>query len=131
MIDMTGGCLCGRIRYRCTAEPIDSGYCHCRMCQRLSGAPALTWATIRLEDFAYIQGAPTVFRSSPNGERRFCPTCGAQIEFRPTGGARTVAINTGTLDEPADAPPRRHIFCDSRVPWFDTADALPRFPGDG
>lgn len=41
-----GGCLCGRVRFRVTAEALDSGYCHCRMCQRNSGAPTVAWAQL-------------------------------------------------------------------------------------
>ncbi len=41
-----GGCLCGEVRYRIEAEPSDVAYCHCRMCQKTSGAPAMAWGTV-------------------------------------------------------------------------------------
>ncbi|WP_119460186.1 GFA family protein [Rhodospirillaceae bacterium SYSU D60014] len=40
-----GGCLCGAIRYRVSTPPLQAGYCHCRLCQRSTGAPVLSWAS--------------------------------------------------------------------------------------
>lgn len=124
-----GGCLCGRVRYACDAPPIDSGYCHCRMCQR-SGAPVLAWAAFPLEGFRYLGEEPKVFRSSNEGQREFCPSCGAQIAYRGKGD-RTVDVNLGTLDDPAAIRPEYHIWTDSRIDWFETVDDLPRFPDAG
>ena len=51
-----GGCACGRVRYELRSQPFDTGYCHCRICQRISGAPALVFTTVPLEDFVVIEG---------------------------------------------------------------------------
>lgn len=123
----TGGCLCGAVRYESTAAPRDAGYCHCRMCQISSGAPVLPWASFALGEFSYVKGGPKVYRSSRDGQREFCETCGSQLAFRPLGG-ETIEINTGTLDDPAAVRPQYHIWCDSRVSWFDVDDELPRHP---
>src|SRR6267378_1864569 len=40
-----GGCFCGEIRYRAKSV-FDSGYCHCSMCRRFTGCPALTWFSV-------------------------------------------------------------------------------------
>lgn len=124
-----GGCLCGRVRYAADGPPTDAGYCHCRMCQR-SGAPVLAWGSFPIGSFRYAGEAPQVFRSSNHGQREFCPGCGAQIAFRGDGDP-TVDVNLGTLDDPEAIPPEYHIWTDSRITWFDTADALPRFPAAG
>ena len=47
-----GGCLCGALRYRLDAAPLDIGYCHCSMCRRSTGAPVLAWACIPAAAFA-------------------------------------------------------------------------------
>lgn len=123
-----GGCLCGAVRYESSGEPFEAGYCHCRMCQKLSGAAVLPWASFRTGDFSYSKGSPKIYRSSPHGQREFCAHCGSQIAFRDTDDDATIEINVGTLDDPTSVTPRYHIWCNSRVSWFDTADALPRHP---
>ena len=98
------------------------------MCQKLSGAPLLPWASFETEAFAYTKGKPKIYRSSSFGQREFCADCGSQIAFRDIEIGDTVEINVGTLDDPIQAVPRYHIWCDSRLPWFDTKDDLPRHP---
>jgi hypothetical protein len=122
---LEGGCLCGALRYRCNAPPTDVGYCHCRLCQRSSGAPVLVWASIPVDHFSYETGDPAIYRSSSTGQREFCATCGTQIAFRGQGRPAEVDINVGSLDDPSSVKPRRHIWTASRIPWFKTADDLP------
>lgn len=124
-----GGCLCGRVRYVCANRPVDAGYCHCRTCQR-AGAPVLAWGSFDSDDFRYEKEPPAVYRSSPHAQREFCPSCGTQLVFREDGG-RTVDVNLGSLDDPASVQPEYHIWTDSRIAWFDTADGLPRYPDGG
>lgn len=121
--------MCGALRYELRAAPIDTGYCHCSMCRRSTGAPVLAWASVPVAGFAYVQGTPAVYRSSSWGQREFCTRCGTQICYRQSEGARTVDVNTGSLDDPAACPPGMHIYFADRVPWFDTSDRLPRHPG--
>ena len=129
-MNLTGGCLCGAVRYAFDGTPGEAGWCHCRMCQRSSGAPAQAYVILPLAGFRYVAGEPALYRSSERGERRFCAACGSQIEFREAGGSE-VSLNSGTLDDPALVPPDRHIWTGSEVPWFGEAPGLRRFPGDG
>jgi hypothetical protein len=122
-----GGCHCGALRYRIRVVPADSGYCHCRICQRTTGAPVLAWTSIPIDSFEYAGGAPKVYRSSANGQREFCASCGAQIAFRKDSPADAIDVNTATLDEPGKVHPKLHIWTASRIDWFETADDLPRF----
>lgn len=124
-----GGCLCGAVRFSATGEPLDTGYCHCTLCQRSTGAPVLAWASYPMTGFSYTRGMPARYQSSQHGHREFCSNCGTQIAYRDSGNAATIEINVGALDEPGSVPPRYHIWYASRVPWFDTADSLPRFDG--
>ncbi len=125
---ITGGCLCGALRYGSPVEPIDVGYCHCRMCQKLSGATVLPWASFSSGDLSYTEGQPKIFKSSDCGQREFCEACGSQIAFRATDSDKTVEINVGTFDDPEIVAPEYHVWCESQVSWFDTADELPRHP---
>ncbi len=130
-----GGCLCGALRFRAEARPIDTGYCHCSLCRRSTGAPALAWASFPVEAFRYTNGEPARYSSSSWGHREFCNRCGTQIGYRKSDGAETVDLNVGCLDDPGALPPQQHIFAADRIGWFDTADDLPRHaesrPGAG
>ena len=72
MTSHEGGCLCGKVRFRVTAEALDSGYCHCRMCQRNSGAPVVAWVTFPRTGFAWIAGKAAEYPSSAHAKRLFC-----------------------------------------------------------
>ena len=128
---LEGGCLCGAVRYRISASPLDSGYCHCRMCQKSSGGPAQASAEIPVAGFTLIQGELKAYRSSATSVRHFCPHCGSQITFRAAVDPAYISVNTPTLDRPEALPPRIHIWCESRIGWFETTDDLPRYHRDG
>lgn len=89
----------------------------------------LAWASYPVNRFSYTQGQPEQYATSAHGHREFCRRCGTQIAYRDSNGARTVEINVGSLDDCESIRPRYHIWCKSRIPWFDVADDLPRFPG--
>jgi len=122
-----GGCHCGALRYRIMAKPTESGYCHCKICQRTTSAPVLAWFAMPTQAFQLIVGEPKIYKSSARGERLFCGTCGTQLLYRDSEGPKEVYINTASLDDPEIARPEKHIFTASRISWFDTADDLPRY----
>jgi hypothetical protein len=126
-----GGCLCGALRYQVEVEPLDTGYCHCELCRKSTGAPLLMWATFPDASFRYSAGAPTIYRSSEWGQREFCGTCGTQVCYRDTRSAESVDVNVGSLDEPAAISPRCHIFTGAQLPWLSIDDDLPRYEGAG
>ena len=131
MVSFVGGCLCGSLRYQVNDEPIDTGYCHCRLCQRSAGAPVLVWATFWVEAFIYTQGSPSVYQSSAEYQREFCGSCGTQIVFRKLEPAKMIDVTVASLDDPSILPPDYHIWTESQVPWFDTRDELPRHKDAG
>src|SRR4029077_4254167 len=108
-----GGCLCGALRFEVTAEATESGHCHCRICQRSTGAPVLAYASFAVTSFRYVSGIPTRFASSTRGAREFCATCGTQIAFRASPDPPTVDVTVAPLDDPAQSPPQKHIYCTS------------------
>jgi hypothetical protein len=124
-----GGCLCGALRFRVTAAALDSGYCHCRMCQRNSGAPVVAWVTFPTASFSWIAGVPGSFASSTHGERNFCGRCGSYLVFMSTKAPEEISVNTASFDNPAAYPPKKHIYAQSRISWFHTDDDLPSYPG--
>ncbi len=75
---LEGGCACGAVRYRLMSEPFDCGWCHCRICQRVSGSPAMVFANVPAGELAWTKGGDKVksFRSTSFGHRRYCGGCG-------------------------------------------------------
>ena len=125
---MEGGCACGAVRYRLASVPYDAGWCHCRTCQLNSGAPAMAFASVPVDDFVMISGEDLVkrFQSSSFGHRLFCSACGTPLLMRVDHQPATADFSIATLDDPAALPPGFHIFWASRIPWFEPKDALPR-----
>ncbi|WP_344959028.1 GFA family protein [Zobellella aerophila] len=128
---ITGGCLCGHVRYRIECAPLDAGYCHCRRCQKSSGAPVLAWLTVAAHGFAYTGGAPSVYCSSRSYQREFCPHCGTQLIFCRSLSPRTIDVTLASLDDTSVIAPQYHIWMQSRVSWLRIDDTLPRFEGEG
>jgi len=127
---LRGGCFCGAIRFELSAV-YDAGYCHCSICRRMSGAPAVAWANVLGRDFRLTQGSPRGFASTEPWRRYFCPDCGAPVYQRmsapPDDGSDQVSILIPSLDDPTAVRPTAHIWCASRLPFFQIRDDLPRF----
>jgi hypothetical protein len=123
---LTGGCACAAIRYELRATPYDTGWCHCRLCQRSSGAPALVFTTIAIADFAVTRGGPAVWKSSSFGERGFCAACGTLLTIRIDFQPDTIDITAASLDEPERVAPGFHIFSGDAIRWAVLDDGLPR-----
>lgn len=126
-LPMTGGCLCGAVRYESSQAALDANYCHCRMCQRVSGAPVTVGVFFPLNAFRFVAGEPRIYRSSANVERGFCSDCGSRLTFRRLDADTiVVVVEVGSLDRPQAVAPTRHIGIESQLPWFEISDALPR-----
>jgi hypothetical protein len=125
---LSGGCACGAVRYALKSAPFDAGWCHCRICQLNSGAPAMAFASVRSGDLVFVRGADQVrtFPSSTFGHRLFCGACGTPIAMEVNHQPETIDFSIATLDEPDAVAPGFHIFWASRIAWFDPGDALPR-----
>lgn len=124
---LTGGCLCGAVRYEARGEPYGSGVCHCKTCQRSSGAPMVAFFSSKLADFT-LSGEPAGYASSDHGVRRFCAGCGTQLLFDDARYPDEIDIATATLDDPAAVRPKFHIWTSARVPWLKLGDGLPAYP---
>ena len=122
-----GGCYCGAIRYRLEGLPTSSNFCHCRMCQRLSGAPVVSWVTFSNSHVTFLKGDPKWFRSSNIATRAFCPNCGTHLLWRADRGGNEVDITTASLDDPNSFRPKEHIWTESQLDWMNIDDQLPRY----
>src|SRR3954454_20649869 len=123
---VTGGCLCGSIRYEARGLPFQTLICHCRMCQRASGAPFMALLFRSSEDVKVTKGRPRVYSSSSTSDRHFCPDCGSPLFFgRHTRGL--CAITVGSLDNPNAFKPMMHVCVESAMQWLDIHDDAPRY----
>ena len=128
---LEGGCACGAIRYQIVDEkPRDCGYCHCTICRRTSGAPAMVFAGVKRTSLVLAGDEPRVYPSTSFGERWFCALCSTQIAMRDFRFPEDIEIACATLDDPSAVRPGFHIWVSSRIPWFVTDDDLPTFEGD-
>ena len=123
---LTGGCMCGAVRYELRSDPFDCGWCHCRTCQLNSGAPAMAFASVKDGDWVMTGGESAVrtIRSSSFGQRTFCGECGTPLHVRVDHQPETVDFSVITLDDPNAVAPEFHIFWGSRVGWFNPGDDL-------
>jgi len=129
---MTGGCLCGAVRYESTGEPGFALLCHCRDCQRQSGSAFAAGWRVPAAGFRVTQGEPKLYvRAADSGNeitRAFCPECGTMLFLRVSARPDLVAIRVGTLDDPSGFRPEADIFVKSAQPWDYMNTAVPRYP---
>ncbi len=127
MTRLDGGCTCRAVRYRMTAKPLFVHCCHCRWCQRETGASFALNAMIESDRVVLLQGAPEVILTPSNSGKgqkiARCPQCRIAL-WSNYGGAGDVVrfVRVGTLDQPDRLPPDIHIFTSSKQPWV----VLPR-----
>jgi hypothetical protein len=125
---LTGGCLCGAIRYEID-RVFDVMYCHCSRCRKATGAAALACAYVEGDAFHLAQGTPAVYVSSTEGNRCFCRHCGSPLYFEGQGG-RYYSVHVGTLDDPERLPPQIHQCVETKLSWLALSDDLPRVTGN-
>jgi hypothetical protein len=125
---MTGGCMCGTVRYELQCEPFDCGWCHCRTCQLSSGTPAQAFACVPRGDWNVTSGGGSIrkVQSSSFGQRYFCGECGTPLYVTVDHQPDTLDFSVVTLDDPEAVPPEYHIFWSSKIGWFNLDDDLPR-----
>ena len=126
-MELTGGCLCGAIRFEVTGKPITTYYCHCSMCRKVSGSMFQLGATVPIERFRFIKGEPTAYESSPGCLRKFCISCGSSLVNMVPGDAKLVEFQLGCLDDIEQIKPEFHMHTSEQASWFEVADELPRY----
>lgn len=126
---LSGGCLCGQVRYEASAAPFHETICHCRSCRLAVGAPSVAWFSVERAAFRFVGAEPASFRSSPKVVRRFCPNCGTSLTYESEAFPEEIDVTTATLDDPALAPPKDHTQVAAKLPWILLCDGLPAYGG--
>jgi len=130
-ITMTGGCMCGAVRYEARGEPFSVAHCHCHSCRKHTGAPVVTLAGYKKEQVGFSGEERRLYESSPGALRAYCGHCGSPLTWEGDGGdlGPIIELHLSTFDEPEALVPTAHAFYPERLPWFDIADDLPRYEG--
>ena len=112
-----GGCYCGDVRFRGTAQPIHQVVCYCANCRRAAGAQSVAWVTFEVGDFAFVKGEPVRYRTETAAWRTFCQRCGTSLTYCADDRPNDVDVTTGSLDQPQNFPPSKAVFAEERLAW--------------
>ncbi len=126
--NLDGGCLCGAIRYRISGGPFAADHCHCKTCQKSTGAVVASWMDFKTDQIEWSETSPTEFESSEKVRRGFCPTCGTTLSYRNIEHPEFYTLTIASLDLPNLVSPSYHIFTDDQVNWLKIQDDCPRYP---
>ncbi len=126
---ITGGCLCGAVRYRVAGAPIAVRACWCRLCQKLGAGSGTVNVGFASADVA-IEGELTHFASTADSgtvlHRGFCPVCGTPVTSQAESRRHQIFLRAGTLDDPEIARPQMTIWTSEAPAWACFAADVPQ-----
>lgn len=133
-IPLEGGCDCRTLRYRMETQPLFVHCCHCRWCQRESGASFALNAMIETDRVTLLAGTPDIVdtpSASGKGQKiARCPRCRIAVWSHYAGAGPLISfVRVGTLDDPDQLPPDIHIFTASKQPWVVIPEGAAAVPG--
>lgn len=129
---VTGGCLCGAVRYRSENGPLAARFCWCRDCQYIAAGNATVNVQFPVDGFS-VTGPTSVYLSAANSgtpmRRTFCPTCGTPLFSEALTRPHIIIARAGTLDDPSIAQPSAAIWAGSAPHWAHIDPEQPVFDG--
>jgi hypothetical protein len=124
---LTGGCLCGAVRYTVADEFLYAANCHCSDCRRATGSAFKPFAGIEREKLVLTKGEDELNLFGDDvGHDVHCKRCGSLLYSVVRDGA-FVHVAMGTLIDDPTIRPREHIFVGSKAPWYTISDDLPQY----
>jgi hypothetical protein len=132
MSKLSGGCLCGAVRYTSKSEPVVTALCHCKHCQRQTGGAFSVNVAIPKGSLEYTSGKPAMFEDKGESGmpvyRYFCPACGSPIISDVAATPQLDWLKVGTLDDATWVKPQVNIWCESAQPWVEFGKDQAQFP---
>jgi hypothetical protein len=122
---LTGGCLCGGVRFELTEPARSASYCHCTRCQRRTGAGASAQAQVDGRTFRLLEGEELVrcWRHSDGGfEKCFCLECGSHLFSRNPADHGQMSVRMGAFDGDPGVRPTRRTFVAYAAVWEPIPD---------
>lgn len=127
---ITGGCLCGSVRYEALGKPVCVGHCHCQTCRRHTGAPIVTFVMFAADQVRFPERDRDIYRSSPHVKRGFCGQCGTPLTWEGKfKGIDIIEFYVSTTDDPDSHVADRHWHYGEKIAWFDVVGDIPRYAG--
>ncbi len=120
---LSGGCLCGQVRYEAQPTHRDGYYCHCRMCQLAFGNTRAAYFNLRKDEVRWL-APPSYYASSKIARRGFCSRCGTPLSFEFLDSQR-MDLSVGSLDDPSQLRPTEHFSIETRIDGWHADDGLP------
>jgi len=135
MSTVTGGCLCGAIRYAISAPVSDLRACHCNNCRKSSGAQGTVNVIVPSAQFKITQGTTKKYQDSGTFSgrtlsRHFCPDCGSPLYSQRNPDPGFLAVRAGSLDDSRALKIKTHIWTDTAMPCAYIDPACERHPGN-
>ena len=132
---LTGGCLCGAVRYTVSAQVTSLRVCHCANCQRASGAFGSINAVVPTDSFQIVKGTAKRYddsatKSGGTLSRHFCAECGSPIFSTRNPNPGFIVVRAGSLDDTSGMKITANIWTDSARPWAHIDPATERHPGN-
>lgn len=121
MVQYTGGCLCGKIRYRLSGKPSFPHFCSCDDCQRWSGAPVVAWVNFPRASLVWDGpgGEPKLIKSAERTLRRFCSSCGSALcASDDDPDSDSISITISTMDDPNAIIPKSYSYSEMAPKWL-------------
>jgi hypothetical protein len=128
---LTGGCLCGGVRFEVDEPPISASYCHCTRCQRRTGTAASVQARIVPGSLRIVSGKELVraFEPEDGFPKEFCSACGSALWSRNPDNPDALGVRMGAFDEDPGVRPSYRQYVAYAAQWEPIPDdGLPRFP---
>ena len=117
----TGGCACGAVRYSIDGDPVRTGVCYCKDCQRRTGSAFGMGCFFPRENVVITRGNTKTFsRTAESGNRvsiRFCPECGTSVVWNTEALPHATAVAGGTFDDTDWLDPQLHVWAKSAQKW--------------
>ncbi len=132
MIDQSGGCACGAVRYKARGKVEFAFHCHCRKCQRITGGGHASAFALHRDDVALKGDVRQYEQKADNGAATyagFCPTCGSPLFTWTARFPDRLYLHVATLDDPSNFEPKFVVFEEAAQPWDYIDPALKAAPG--
>lgn len=129
---ITGGCLCGAVRFESTDPPVITRVCWCRLCQYLGAGSGTVNACFKTENFSVYGKTSDYSNIADSGNvmhRAFCPSCGTPMFSSAEARPHLIFVRAGTLDDPEMAQPAMTIWTAQAPSWGCIASGLTRVEG--
>ncbi len=129
---ITGGCLCGAVRYEATSAPLASRICWCKLCQKLGAGSGTVNVVFNAGD-VQISGELTTYSCTADSgntmTRGFCPVCGTPVMSQSEVRKHQIILRAGTLDDPEVAKPDLTIWAGEAPSWACISEKYSTIPG--